>query len=105
MDETESYWHVGDEIYDKFDDEKKPYIILKVEDSDGHLGRPWMLTLDRKNGDIVYNNAVYVAKSGRQWDVSLDILEALDKLLEEVPLPNDMRIPKKLMTSQKLQLV
>lgn len=105
MEEIESYWQVGDEICDKFDDEKKPYIILKVEEGKDKPNRQWMLTLDRNTGAVIYNNAVYVKKTGRQWDVPIDALDYLEKILESEDSWEEIRIPKKLITSQKLQLI
>ena len=94
---------VGDEVYNRFDESAKPYIVLKIEDETARPNRLWVLTLDRANGEILYDNTVWLEKSGRQWDVSIDILDYLEKILtDENPV---YKLPKKLMTSQKIQII
>lgn len=94
---------VGDEVYNRFDENAKPYIVLKIEDETARPNRLWVLTLDRTNGEILYDNTVWLEKSGRQWDVSIDILDYLEKILtDENPV---YKLPKKLMTSQKIQII
>lgn len=95
--------HVGDEVYNRFDESAKPYIVLKIEDETARPNRLWVLTLDRTSGEILYDNTVWLEKSGRQWDVSIDILDYLEKILtDENPV---YKLPKKLMTSQKIQVL
>ena len=94
---------VGDEVYNKFDESAKPYIVLKIEDETARPNRLWVLTLDRTSGEILYDNTVWLEKSGRQWEVSIDILDYLEKILsDEDPV---YKLPKKLMTSQKIQVL
>ena len=94
---------VGDEVYNRFDESAKPYIVLKIEDETARPNRLWVLTLDRTNGEILYDNTVWLEKSGRQWDVSIDILDYLEKILsDEKPV---YKLPKKIMTSQTIQVL
>ena len=94
---------VGDEVYNRFDETMKPFIVLKVEDETARPNRIWVITVDKTNGDILYDNTVWLEKSGRSYMIDPDVTDALEKILEsDEP---KYRLPKKLLTNAKIGVI
>lgn len=102
MDEIKTY-SVGDEVYNRFDEQSKPFIILKVEDETARPNRVWVLTVDRSNGTIIFDNTVWLEKTGRQYTIDPDVTEELERILEsDEPV---YKLPKKLLGKGKIDVI
>lgn len=102
MDESKIF-SVGDEVYNRFDESLKPFIILKVEDETARPNRIWVLTVDKTNGTIIFDNTIWLEKTGRQYTIDPDVTEELERILEsDEPV---YKLPKKLLGKGKIDLI
>lgn len=102
MDEIKTY-SVGDEVYNRFDESVKPFIILKVEDETARPNRIWVLTVDKANGTIIFDNTVWLEKTGRKYTIDPDVTEELERILEsDEPV---YKLPKKLLGKGKIDVI
>lgn len=102
MDESKIF-SVGDEVYNRFDESLKPFIILKVEDETAKPNRIWVLTVDKTNGSIIFDNTVWLEKTGRKYTIDPDVTEELERILEsDEPV---YKLPKKLLGKGKIDAI
>lgn len=102
MDETKTFV-IGDEVYNRFDESAKPFIIVKVEDETARPNRVWVLTVDQANGNIIFDNTVWLEKTGRKYVIDPDVTEELERILEsDEPV---YKLPKKLLGKRKIDVI
>lgn len=102
MDEIKTY-EVGDEVYNRFDELQKPFVILKVEDESAKPNRIWVLTVDRTNGNIIFDNTVWLEKSGRKFTIDPDVTDELERILEsDEPV---YKLPKRLLGKGRIDVI